>query len=225
MAEVVVAFDVPTAGETRKLAERLPELRWAKIGAMALLDGGPDLVRWFKERGVRVFLDLKWHDIPNTVAEGVRAADRLGVDLVTVHALGGESMLRAAVAARRSVKIVAVTVLTSHTPEEYSSAVGRRVTHLPAEVRRLAAAAAHSGVDGVVTSPLEIEVVRGTLPARSWIVVPGIRPAGSPAGDQRRTATPEWAASQGATHLVVGRPILEAEDPGAVYHSMCEASK
>ncbi|HWP36066.1 MAG TPA: orotidine-5'-phosphate decarboxylase [Gemmatimonadales bacterium] len=225
MAEVIVAFDVPTAEATKRLADQLPGLRWAKVGPVALLEGGPDVVRWFKRRGVRVFLDMKWHDIPNTVAEAVRAAERLGVDLVTVHALGGESMLRAAVAARRSVRIVAVTVLTSHTAEEYSAVVRRDVTHLPEEARRLAAAAARCGLDGVVTSPLEIEVVRSELPADAWIVVPGIRPSGAPAGDQRRTATPEWAAARGATHLVVGRPILEAKDPSAVYHSVCEASK
>jgi orotidine-5'-phosphate decarboxylase len=224
MAEVIVAFDLADATAALGLADRLPGLRWAKLGPMVLLDGGPAVVRGFKQRGIRVFLDLKWHDIPNTVAEAVRAADRLGVDLVTVHALGGETMLRAAAAARRSVRVIAVTILTSHSADEFSGAVGRPVGNLQEEVGRLAAVAARAGVDGVVTSPLEIDVVKRSLPAESWIVVPGIRPPGSPPDDQRRTATPDWAAARGATHLVIGRPVIEAEDPRQVYQSVCEAA-
>jgi orotidine-5'-phosphate decarboxylase len=148
----------------------------------------------------------------------------LGIDLVTVHALGGEAMLCAAVAARQTVRVAAVTVLTSHSAEEFSRVVGRPVDDLEEEVRLLATSAARAGVDGIVTSPLEIDVVKPILPAGSWIVVPGIRPPGAPAGDQRRAATPEWATARGATHLVIGRPILEAEDPRAVYERACEVA-
>lgn len=221
MAEVIVAFDLPSAAEALRVADRLPGLRWAKLGPMVMLDGGPSVVAAFKDRGIRVFLDLKWHDIPNTVAEAVKAADRLGVDLATVHALGGEAMVRAAVSARQSVRLAAVTVLTSHTPQSFGASVGHPVEDLGPEVERLARAATLGGADGVVCSPLEIATVCAVTPPGSWIIVPGIRPRGAPADDQRRTAEPKWAAAQGATHLVVGRPILEAENPAVVYDAIC----
>jgi len=224
VAEVIVAFDVPGASDALRLADRLPGLRWAKLGPAVSLEGGAALVRAFKERGVRVFLDLKWYDIPNTVASAVRAASRMGVDLATMHALGGDDMMRAAVEVRGTVKLAAVTVLTSLTGEAYSRSVGRSPVDLHEEVERLARLAATAGADGVVTSPLEIDVARAVLPAGSWIVVPGIRPPGAGADDQRRIADPAWAVARGATHLVIGRPVTGADDPAAVYHAVCEAA-
>jgi orotidine-5'-phosphate decarboxylase len=220
VAEVIVAFDQPSAAEALRLADRLPALRWAKLGPVVFLDGGPSLVRTFLERGVRVFLDCKWHDIPHTVAEAVRAADRLGVELATIHALGGEPMVRAAAAARSRLRLAAVTVLTSHTPGDFSDTLGRQAD-LDLEVQRLARLATGAGADAVVCSPREIAAVRRAIPPGSWVIVPAIRPAGSPPDDQRRTADAAWAVAQGATHLVVGRPIRDANDPAAVYHAMC----
>lgn len=223
MAEVIVALDLPSAADALRLADRLPGLRWAKLGPMLFLESGPALVRELKARGVRVFLDFKWHDIPHTVAGAVSAASRLGIDLATVHVLGGEDMLRAAVAAKNGMRLAGVSVLTSHTPDSYAKAVGAERRDLVAEVTRLARLAVEAGLDAVVTSPLEVAQVRAVVGRDRWIVVPGIRIGGSAAGDQQRTADPAEAAAAGATHLVVGRPILEAVEPGTVYQEVCEA--
>jgi orotidine-5'-phosphate decarboxylase len=190
---------------------------------MLLLSAGPELVRECRSRGLRVFLDLKWHDIPNTVAEAARAAARLGVELATVHGLGGREAVKAAVQASGSMRIAAVTVLTSHSVESYGEAVGRSAPSLSAEVSRLARLALDAGAGAIVTSPQEIAIVKGVAGPDRWIVVPGIRPAGADHGDQRRTAEPHAAAAAGATHLVVGRPITGARDPRAVYQDICAA--
>lgn len=224
MAEVIVALDTPTAAEAQRLVDRLPDLRWVKLGPMVFLDGGPALVHDLKARGIHVFLDFKWHDIPHAVAGAVNAARRLGVDLATVHALGGEEMLRAAAAARGDLRLAGVSVLTSHTPASYAAAVGAEAGDLRAEVTRLAELAVRAGLDAVVTSPLEIDLVRPLVGPDCWIVVPGIRPPGAPGGDQRRSADPARAVSAGATHLVVGRPVIEANEPRAVYESICAAA-
>ncbi len=227
MAEVILALDVDSADAGRRLLDRLPALRWVKVGSVLMTREGAPLIAELRARGLQVFLDLKWHDIPNTVAGAVEAAAGLGVAMATVHTLGGPSMLRTAqAAAGNRMGLVGVTVLTSHSAEEYARAVGARAAGsatspeqpgaLDAEVGRLAALAAAAGLRGVVCSPREIEVVRSRLPAGAWVVVPGIRRAGDSAGDQVRTATPRDAASRGATHLVVGRPILKAAAPAQV---------
>jgi orotidine-5'-phosphate decarboxylase len=190
---------------------------------MLLLAGGLDLIAELKDRGIRVFLDLKWHDIPHAVAGAVAGAARLGVDLVTVHALGGEEMVRAAVRARGTTRVAGVTVLTSHTEASLAAALGRSEVDLEAEVARLAGMLVSVGVDAIVASPEEIATVRAVAGPAIWIVVPGIRPLGTESGDQRRVATPAAAAAAGASHLVVGRPILEAKNPGQVYQAICEA--
>ncbi len=216
MAEIILALDVESAGAARRLLDRLPALRWVKVGPVLMTGEGAPLVAELEARGLRVFLDLKWHDIPNTVAGAVEAAASLGVAMATVHTLGGEAMLRAAQARAGRVGLVGVTVLTSHTAADYAAATGRRDVPIEAEVARLAGTAAAAGLRGVVCSPNEIGVVRPRLPAGAWVVVPGIRRPGDQAGDQARTATPEEAARRGATHLVVGRPLLLAGDPAAV---------
>lgn len=223
MVEVIVALDLPTATDALRLADRLPGLRWAKLGPMLFLEGGPGLVRELKARGIRIFLDFKWHDIPSTVAGAVGAASRLGIDLATVHVLGGEEMLQAAVAAKDGMRLAGVSVLTSHTPESYSKAVGAPKQDLAAEVGRLTRLGVQAGLDAIVTSPLEVALVRAIAGRDRWIVVPGIRVGGSAPGDQQRTAHPGQAAAGGATHLVVGRPILQAAEPAAVYQGICEA--
>ncbi|MEO8139644.1 MAG: orotidine-5'-phosphate decarboxylase [Gemmatimonadota bacterium] len=221
MAEIIVALDQP-GDDARRLLDRIPEARWVKVGSILFAREGPTLVRELVARGLQVFLDLKWHDIPNTVAGAVEAARDLGVAMATVHTLGGEAMMAAAArAAGERLGIVGVTVLTSHSAESYSAAVGRGTTAvLMEEVGRLAGSARAAGLRGVVCSPLEVATVRSQGAAGGWIVVPGIRRAGDQVGDQVRTAGPSEAARAGATHLVVGRPILQAADPGAAFREM-----
>jgi orotidine-5'-phosphate decarboxylase len=169
-------------------------------------------------RGLQVFLDLKWHDIPNTVAGAVTAARELGVSMATVHTLGGTRMLAAAAAAAGTdLDLIGVTVLTSHDSEEYARAVGRSEVELSREVERQAVVAAELGLRGVVCSPLEVSLLRRRLGPDLYIIVPGIRRRSDPAGDQARVATAKDASSNGATHLVVGRPVLQAPDPAAAF--------
>lgn len=224
MAEIIVALDVPSTREASDLVDRLPDLRWVKVGPMLFLRAGEKLISQLKDRGLLVFLDLKWHDIPNTVAEAARHAAALQVDLATVHALGGRAMLEAAVAAAGALRLAAVTVLTSHTAESYAEAVGRDGdAEVLSEVVRLARLAVGSGVGALVTSPHEAAAVAEVAGPDRWLVVPGIRPEGSEAHDQKRAATPREAVAAGATHLVVGRPVTGAERPAEVYQEICEA--
>jgi orotidine-5'-phosphate decarboxylase len=225
MAELIVALDSPDAPSAVALLDRLPDGCAVKVGAVLLARAGVGFVRGLAAAGHPVFLDPKWHDIPNTVAGAVNAAAELGVEMVTVHAAGGDAMLRAAVeAASGRIKIVAVTVLTSHDAASYAAVTGRDHVDLADEVARLAALALQSGVDGIVCSTEELPRVRPLVGDRR-IVVPGIRRATDSAGDQRRVATPEAAAAGGATHLVVGRPITDAADPGVAYAEFLAAAK
>ena len=224
MAELVVAFDLATGRDALALADRLPGLRWAKLGSVLFVREGPLLVKEFAARGVRVFLDLKWHDIPSTVAESVAAARSQGVAMATVHCLGGPAMLAAAAqAAGSELALVGVTLLTSHSPAEAEQILGRGVPDLGFEATRLARLALTAGLRGVVASGQELAVLRASLGSEAWIVVPGIRAPSDLAGDQVRTATPAEAVRGGATHLVVGRPITRASDPRAVYEGILEA--
>jgi orotidine-5'-phosphate decarboxylase len=216
MAEVVLALDLPTAVEGMRLLERIPTTPWVKVGSILMTREGAPLVRALVARGHRVFLDLKWHDIPNTVAGAVGAARELGVTMATVHTLGGRTMMEAATEAAGGVlELVGVTVLTSHDEVSYARAVGRDDVLVGDEVARLADEAVAAGLAGVVCSPAEVEAVRRILPDGARIVVPGIRAESDAAGDQVRIATAGAAAAAGATHLVVGRPILQAADPAA----------
>ena len=220
MAELIVAFDLGSGTEALTLADRLPALRWAKIGSALFVREGPALVREFTARAVRVFLDLKWHDIPSTVERAVGAARELGVSMATVHCLGGHDMLVAAVRAAGELPLVGVTVLTSHSSSDLEQIVGRGVPDMGLEGERLARIAREAGLQGVVAGGREIGIVRGALGQGPWIVVPGVRLAGDPRDDQARTVTPPEAVRLGATHLVVGRPITRAADPAAVYQQI-----
>lgn len=225
MAEVILALDLPDGAAALAMVERLPALRWVKVGSILMTREGPGLVRSLRQRGLEVFLDLKWHDIPNTVSGAVAAARAQGVRMATVHTLGGSTMLRAAgQAAGDGLGLVGVTVLTSHDPPGFAEATGRPAVDLVDEVPRLASLAASAGLRGVVCSPLEVARVRPLLGPDAWLVVPGIRRPGDAPGDQQRTAGPREAVAAGATHLVVGRPILEAADPSEALASFLEAA-
>lgn len=229
MAELVVAFDLPTGKDALALASRLPGLGWAKIGPVLYVREGPALVREFTARGIRVFLDLKWHDIPNTVAGAVAGARELGASLATVHCLGGAAMLAAAQEAAGvsgtagALALVGVTVLTSHDASGFEGVVGRGVPDLGLEVVRLARSARDAGLRGVVASGHEVGLLREALGVEPWLVVPGIRAPDAPRDDQARTVTPGEAVRRGATHLVVGRPITGARDPQSAFRRMLEA--
>ncbi|MGE0455138.1 MAG: orotidine-5'-phosphate decarboxylase [Vicinamibacteria bacterium] len=212
---LILALDLPSAGEARAVAKRVgARVGMLKVGKQLFTAAGPELVRELVDAGQRVFLDLKFHDIPNTVAAAVRSAAALGVSLVNVHALGGRAMIEAAAAAcGPSSKLLAVTLLTSH-DEPTLSEIGL-AGPLPAAVRRLALLARDAGADGVVASPQEIGLIREACGPDFLIVTPGVRPAGADAGDQARLATPGAALRAGADYLVVGRPILQASDPAA----------
>lgn len=224
MSEIIIALDLP-ADDARRLLDRIPEARWVKVGSILFAAEGPALIRELTRRGLPVFLDLKWHDIPNTVAGAVESARDLGIAMATVHTLGGRAMMEAAArAAGSAVGIVVVTVLTSHTADAYGRAVGRTGVVLLEEVGRLAAEALGSGLRGIVCSPLEVATVRAAAGSEAWIVVPGIRRPTDAAGDQARTAGPAEATAAGATHLVVGRPILQAEDPREAFLELQSAA-
>ncbi len=212
--KLVVALDVAELDEALALVDRIGDaVGWFKIGKQLFTAAGPEAVRSVHRRGRKVFLDLKFHDIPNTVAQAVRAAAALGAEMVDVHASGGPSMLSAAAraAAESGVLLVGVTVLTSLDAAELA-AVG--IQDPPeAQVLRLARLCREHGLDGVVCSPREIRAVRAACGDDFQLVVPGIRPAGTAANDQKRIMTPAAAAAAGAGYLVIGRPITRAPDP------------
>jgi orotidine-5'-phosphate decarboxylase len=220
VAELIVAFDVATAREALGLADRLPGLTWAKVGPGLFAREGPALVREFASRGVRVFLDLKWHDIPSAVARAVGAARELDVSLATLHCLGGQAMLETAVTAAGPLPLVGVTVLTSHDAASLAHVLGRGVPDVGFEVERLARMACAAGLRGVVASGAELGILREALGPDPWIVVPGIRLPDEPVEDQARTVSAAEAIRRGATHLVVGRPIIMARDPGAAFERL-----
>jgi orotidine-5'-phosphate decarboxylase len=187
---------------------------------------GPEFVRELVGRSLHVFLDLKWHDIPNTIAEAVAGARDLGVAMATLHTVGGAAMMEAAAtAAGEHLALIGVTVLTSHDAASYGRAVGRSDVDLDHEVVRLADEAKSAGLSGVVCSPREVALVRGRLDPGAWIVVPGIRRRSDAAGDQVRVATAATAAAAGATHLVIGRPVVQAADPVAAFGEFLEEAR
>jgi orotidine-5'-phosphate decarboxylase len=226
MAELIVALDVPHGAAALALLDRLPDVRWVKVGPVLMTREGPELIRELAGRSLDVFLDLKWHDIPNTVAEAVAGARDLGVAMATLHTTGGWSMMAAAAqAAGPELSLVGVTVLTSHDAASYGRAVGRQDVDLEREVGRLADEAAAAGLSGVVCSPREIALVRSRLGDGARIVVPGIRRRTDAAGDQARVATATEAVQAGATHLVVGRPVIQAADPAAAFNEFLEEAQ
>jgi orotidine-5'-phosphate decarboxylase len=217
-AQIFCALDRPDLDGALALGRSLADVvDGFKLGLEFATAAGPRGVRAIGELGLPVFLDLKFHDIPNTVAGAVEAARALGVAMLTLHVSGGPNMLRSAVETARArepcLRLIGVTVLTSLNDADLAAlGISERVG---AHVARLAALAWDSGLDGVVCAPHEVALLRSSLPPEFKLVVPGIRPSGSVVGDQKRTKTPADAAVAGADVLVIGRPITQASDPRA----------
>ena len=216
-ARVIVALDFDNVEQANQLVEQLePSACKLKVGKEMFTLFGPEFVKSLINKGFDVFLDLKFHDIPNTVAKACKAAAEMGVWMVNVHASGGAEMMRKAKQAIESsshpqTKLIAVTVLTSMDQDQLKDVVPG-VT--PAEqVAKLAALTADSGLDGVVCSAKEAVMLRKSLPESFLLVTPGIRPAGADVGDQKRVMTPLDAIEAGVSYLVMGRPITQADDP------------
>lgn len=228
---IITALDLDDPGRALALAERLdPELTRLKVGKQLFTLAGPGFVELLQKRGFDVFLDLKYHDIPNTVAGAVAAAASLGVWMLNVHASGGPRMMAAArdavermnpaASETGGTRLIGVTVLTSHDAAELA-AIG--INEAPAErVARLVSLTVEAGLDGVVCSAEECASLRSTVPPGFLLVTPGIRPAGTGRGDQRRTMTPVEAIRAGSDHIVVGRPIVEAQDPAAALRAIAD---
>ena len=220
MAELIVALDVQTRAEAVEKIKLIGDaVDFYKIGLELFTAEGPDVVRAVKDFGKRVFLDLKLHDIPRTVERAVRSGGKLGVDLMTIHSVGGKAMIRAAADAAAEFgsaapRILAVTVLTSLDQRDLAS-VGILGRTPGDQVEAMAEFALAHGADGLVCSPKEVGELSRWLRRGTLFITPGVRPAGSAVGDQKRVATPGDAVRDGATHLVVGRPILAAADPVA----------
>jgi orotidine-5'-phosphate decarboxylase len=230
---IIVALDVPTAETALALAERVaPHVGAFKIGSELFTSSGPDIVRRVRSTGAAVFLDLKFHDIPNTVAKAVASATRLNVQMLTIHTGGGLAMMRAAEesaqqtalqSGRNAPLVLGVTVLTSMESQTLAEVgvepnVGR-------QVERLAQLALRAGLRGLVCSPLEITALRQLLPASVQLVTPGIRSGAEKADDQRRTLSAREAMDAGASWLVIGRPIYAAPDPAQAAREILETLK
>ena len=220
-ARLIVALDYPDAQAALDLVDRLEgATRWFKVGLELYVAEGNALIAELQRRGYSIFLDLKSHDIPNTVASAVKSAARLGVQMLTIHAAGGPAMVAAAAEAAGETGpiLLGVTVLTSMDDAQLAA------TGIPgssaAQVETLARMAYVNGVQGFVCSPVEVGNLRSQLGSKPVLVIPGIRPEGAATGDQRRVATPGAAIAAGASYLVVGRPITRAANPGAAARSI-----
>jgi orotidine-5'-phosphate decarboxylase len=226
---IIVALDGMNADQALAFAGQIPDLRWVKVGLELFTAAGPQVVDQLRDQGKRVFLDLKFHDIPATMAGACRSAAGLGAELITVHACAGSEALaaaqeaasEAAAAAGLSLPtLLAVTVLTSWEQQRFARelAIAEPVEDY---VPRLAHLAAAAGIGGCVCSPLEVAALRAAYPQPFALVTPGIRPSGSPSGDQARVMTPAQAMAAGASRLVIGRPITAASDPVAAFEACC----
>ena len=215
--KIIVALDVATGKEALDLVGKLRgQISFFKIGLQLYMAEGPEIVRAVLTEGVKVFLDLKLHDIPNTVAGAVESAAGLGVQMLTIHLSGGSEMIRAATAAKKNaMSILGITVLTS-VGDDTLQETGI-TDRIDAQVIRLARLGVANGIDGVVASPREVRILRAEFGDRIKIIAPGIRPAWSGAGDQKRISTPRQAIEAGADYLVIGRPITSHPKP-------CEAT-
>jgi orotidine-5'-phosphate decarboxylase len=228
---IIAALDVPTMEQALQLAKQIaPAVGAFKIGSELFTAAGPDIVRSVRDTGAAVFLDLKFHDIPNTVARAVASAVRLDVRMLTIHTSGGLEMIRAAEesaqktaqqSGRDAPLVLGVTVLTSHDANTLGE-IGNE-PNVGKQVERLANLAVKAGLRGLVCSPLEITMLRQMLPAHFQLVTPGIRTGAEKADDQKRTLTPREAMTAGASWLVIGRPIYAAENPRTAAEKILES--
>ena len=226
MAQVIIALDVPTLDDALGLVDSLGEgADFYKVGLELFTGEGPSVVQALTDRDKRVFLDLKLHDIPHTVARAVGRARHLDVELLTVHATGGRPMMEAAAeAAGDDLTLLGVTVLTSMTASDVENSWGRDVDSLEKEVVRLARLAQESGLGGVVASVREAAPIKVAVGSDLVVVTPGIRFAGDDAHDQARVSTPAEAVAAGADYLVIGRSVTRAPDPAEALQRVCEAA-
>lgn len=226
---IITALDMPRAEALALAGELAGAATWLKVGMTLYYAEGPDIVRALKELGFKVFLDLKFHDIPHQVRGAARSAVASGADMITMHTVGAAEMCRAAVEGaaegaaadgREAPVTLGITVLTSMDADALTSTgVERPVAQ---QVKALAGIAKEAGLSGVVASPQEAAMLREALGPDAYIVTPGVRPAGAALGDQKRVATPARAIADGASHIVVGRPITQADDPAAAFRAIAQ---
>ncbi|NEP46554.1 MAG: orotidine-5'-phosphate decarboxylase [Okeania sp. SIO2H7] len=228
--KIIVPLDVATEAEAIALVEKLPEVNWWKVGLELFISSGPSILTKLKERDKRIFLDLKLHDIPNTMAGACRVAGTYGVDLITVHATAGREALKAAQIAaiegakavnKPPPKLIAVTLLTSLTSQNLAFDLKIPI-ELPEYVLNMALLAEESGLGGAVCSPREVAELRRVCKRDFVLVCPGVRPTWAASGDQKRSLTPAKAIKAGADYLVIGRPITQAEDQREALARICE---
>ncbi|MEL6158832.1 MAG: orotidine-5'-phosphate decarboxylase [Cyanobacteria bacterium J06627_32] len=228
--QIIVPLDVATEQAAIALVEALPQVTFWKVGLELFVSSGPAILTALKKRNKRIFLDLKFHDIPNTMAGACRAAGRYGVDLLTVHAAAGRQALSAAQSAASAgakaadcdpPRIIAVTLLTSIGKQGLADELK---VSLPVEryASQMAQLAKESGLGGAVCSPQEAAALRSVCGSDFWLVCPGVRPAWAQRGDQQRAMTPAQAIQAGASYLVIGRPITQASEPAAAFERICE---
>lgn len=227
--QIIVPLDVPNDAAAIALIEHLPQVSFWKVGLELFVSSGPGILSTLKNSQKRIFLDLKFHDIPNTVAGACREAARYGVDLLTIHAASGREALTCAIAAVQEgaaqagvspPKLIAITLLTSISPRQLAFDL-KIPLELPDYALQMALLAQEAGLDGAVCSPQEVEQLRQTCGDDFLLVCPGVRPSWASAGDQRRSLTPAQAIKAGADYLVIGRPITAASDPKAAWERIC----
>ena len=221
--EIILALDVDDRQKAEKILQTAGEnLNWVKVGLQSYLRDGPDLVRTITDSGKKVFLDLKLHDIPNTMAKAMESLKNLPIGMLTLHAHAGEEALQRCAQTAKDIMpntlLLAVTVLTSM-DQSALQAIGIQSPVLE-QVERLAKVATNAGIGGIVCSPQELVHLRSFLPSSTKMVTPGIRPAGSDMGDQKRIMTPAQAKESGADYLVIGRPILSADNPAEALNNI-----
>ena len=222
-AKIIVALDVPSVIAAINLCDRLPQVSFWKVGLELFIADGSTILRELKDRNKKVFLDLKLHDIPNTVAAACRVATKYGADFLTIHASGGKAMMQAAQAEVNgsSTQLLAVSLLTSISASELVSDL-KVMLEVPEYVSQMVILAKESGLTGAVCSPHEVQSLRSLLGEDFCFVTPGVRPAGAAVGDQSRVMTPKDAIAAGANYLVIGRPITAAIDPVAAWEQICQ---
>lgn len=222
----IIALDFESADKVNAFLDQFDEPLFVKVGMELFYQTGPKLIKSIKDRGHSIFLDLKLHDIPNTVSKAMEGLAKLDVDLVNVHAAGGKAMMEAAIKGLRQhnkhTKIIAVTQLTSTTETQLHEEQNIQTT-IEEAVLNYAKLSQQAGLDGVVCSPLEAELITAQLGKNFMKVTPGIRPEGSAQNDQKRITTPEQAKQLGSTHIVVGRPITQSDDPVKSYQIIKES--